>query len=174
MTVDERFVSPRFPRTSRYHPKWIIAGVSGGSNSLWLTEWLAEALDLRPGMRVLDLGCGRGASSIFLRREFGVQVWATCPGRTVSDFTETAMGTGGDSSRIPHGEPTARVVRAIVRRLDRPRAFFVPTWTAWAGLTLAEWCPPLFDWFIVRWSNRHVRQAIQHASRGRDLQQNTK
>jgi SAM-dependent methyltransferase len=28
-------------------------------------------------MRVLDLGCGRATSSIFLRREFGVQVWAT-------------------------------------------------------------------------------------------------
>jgi len=27
-------------------------------------------------MRVLDLGCGRAMSSIFLRREFGVQVWA--------------------------------------------------------------------------------------------------
>jgi hypothetical protein len=25
---------------------------------------------------VLDLGCGRASSSIFLRREFGVQVWA--------------------------------------------------------------------------------------------------
>ena len=28
-------------------------------------------------MRILDLGCGRGASSIFLHSEFGVQVWAT-------------------------------------------------------------------------------------------------
>jgi cyclopropane fatty-acyl-phospholipid synthase-like methyltransferase len=28
-------------------------------------------------MRVLDLGCGRAMSSIFLRRQFGVQVWAT-------------------------------------------------------------------------------------------------
>jgi len=54
-----------------------MASVSGGANALWLTEWLATALDLRPGMRVLDLGCGRAASSIFLRREFGVQVWAT-------------------------------------------------------------------------------------------------
>jgi cyclopropane fatty-acyl-phospholipid synthase-like methyltransferase len=42
-----------------------------------LTEWLAESLDLRPGMRVLDLGCGLAASSVFLHREFGVQVWAT-------------------------------------------------------------------------------------------------
>ena len=28
-------------------------------------------------MRVLDLGCGLAMSSIFLRREFDVQVWAT-------------------------------------------------------------------------------------------------
>ena len=28
-------------------------------------------------MRVLDLGCGRAMSSVFLQREFGVQVWAT-------------------------------------------------------------------------------------------------
>jgi SAM-dependent methyltransferase len=54
-----------------------MASASGGANSLWLTEWLAQALDLRPGTRVLDLGCGRASSSIFLRREFGVQVWAT-------------------------------------------------------------------------------------------------
>lgn len=77
MTTDERFLSERFPRASRYHPEWVLAAVSGGANSLWLTEWLAEALDLRPGMRVLDLGCGLAASSIFLHREFGVRVWAT-------------------------------------------------------------------------------------------------
>jgi cyclopropane fatty-acyl-phospholipid synthase-like methyltransferase len=70
-------VCARFPRASQYHPDWIAASVSGGANSLWLTEWLTEALDLRPGMRVLDLGCGLASSSIFLRREFGVQVWAT-------------------------------------------------------------------------------------------------
>lgn len=76
MTEDKRFLSERFPRSLKYHPEWILASVSGGANSLWMTEWLAEALDLRPGLRVLDLGCGRAASSIFLRREFGVQVWA--------------------------------------------------------------------------------------------------
>jgi SAM-dependent methyltransferase len=72
-----RLNSPQFPRASAYNPDWILGGVSGGANPLWLTEWLTESLDLRPGMRVLDLGCGRAMSSIFLHREFGVQVWAT-------------------------------------------------------------------------------------------------
>ncbi len=77
MDSDESLASERFLRSSKYHPEWVLAGVSGGANPLWMTEWLAEALDLRPGMRVLDLGCGKAVSSIFLRREFGVQVWAT-------------------------------------------------------------------------------------------------
>ncbi len=75
--VDNRLLAEQFPRASAYDPEWILAGVSGGANPLWLTEWLAGAMDLRPGMRVLDLGCGRALSSIFLHREFGVQVWAT-------------------------------------------------------------------------------------------------
>lgn len=70
-------MSTAFPRSSRYHPEWILASVSGGANSLWMTEWLTSAISLKPGMRVLDLGCGRAASSIFLRVEFGVLVWAT-------------------------------------------------------------------------------------------------
>ena len=77
MPSDNRLLSERFSRSSKYNPEWVLASASGGANSLWLTEWLTTALDLRPGMRVLDLGCGRAASSIFLRREFGVQVWAT-------------------------------------------------------------------------------------------------
>ena len=48
-----------------------------GPNPLWLTEWLCEAMQLRPGMRVMDLGCGKAISSIFLAKEFDVEVWAT-------------------------------------------------------------------------------------------------
>jgi cyclopropane fatty-acyl-phospholipid synthase-like methyltransferase len=66
----------RFPKSNQYDPNWIKANVSGGANALWLTEWLTEKMQLRPGMRVLDLGCGRAVSSIFLRREYGVQVWS--------------------------------------------------------------------------------------------------
>ncbi|NSW91880.1 MAG: methyltransferase domain-containing protein [Firmicutes bacterium] len=65
----------KFPRTNKYDPDWIIDN-SMGPNALWLTEWLCQAIDLKPGMRVLGLGCGKGISSIFLAREYGLQVWA--------------------------------------------------------------------------------------------------
>lgn len=77
MSADAQLICPRFPRSSRYNPEWVLASASGGANALWLTEWLAETVKLQPGMRVLDLGCGRASSSIFLRREFGAEVWAT-------------------------------------------------------------------------------------------------
>src|SRR2546428_6047554 len=101
VTSDKRLVSERFPRSSQYHPEWVIASVSGGANSLWMTEWLAAALGLRPGMRVLDLGCGRAASSIFLRREFGVQVWATDLWFNASENVQRIRDAGVEDSVFP-------------------------------------------------------------------------
>ena len=77
MSHQQQFIHDRFPRSSAYHPDWILQSASGGANSIWLAEWLTSVLDLTPGMQVLDLGCGRAASSIFLAREFDVTVWAT-------------------------------------------------------------------------------------------------
>ena len=99
--MDQRFVAQRFPLSSGYHPEWIVASVSGGANSLWLTEWLTEALDLRPGMRVLDLGCGRGASSVFLRREFNVQVWAVDLWFSVSERFQRIQDAGVEDGVFP-------------------------------------------------------------------------
>lgn len=105
MTTDLRFVSERFPRSSAYHPEWIIAGVGGGANPLWLTEWLTEKLDLQPGMRVLDLGCGRAMSSIFLHHEFGVQVWATDLWYSVDENRQRIEDAGVSDSVFPlHAE----------------------------------------------------------------------
>ena len=101
MPVDNRFVSEQFPRSSKYNPEWLIAGVSGGANSLWLTEWLAGAMDLKPGMRVLDLGCGRACSSIFLHREYGVQVWATDLWCSASEKYERIRDAGAGDGVFP-------------------------------------------------------------------------
>jgi SAM-dependent methyltransferase len=66
---------PDFPRSNAYDPDWVMENQMG-PNALWLAEWLSEKLELRPEMRVLDLGCGTAMTSIFLAREFNVQVWA--------------------------------------------------------------------------------------------------
>jgi ubiquinone/menaquinone biosynthesis C-methylase UbiE len=42
-----------------------------------LIEALTDVIQIKPGMRVLDLGCGTALTSIFLAKEFGAQVWAT-------------------------------------------------------------------------------------------------
>ncbi|MEK7469619.1 MAG: methyltransferase domain-containing protein [Planctomycetota bacterium] len=73
--VKRLLANPAFPRASKYDPAWILANEMG-PNALWLAEWLTEVMALRPGMRVLDMGCGRAMTSVFLAREFGVTVWA--------------------------------------------------------------------------------------------------
>ncbi|MCY3603867.1 MAG: methyltransferase domain-containing protein [Chloroflexi bacterium] len=65
-----------FPRSAAYDADWVNANRMG-PNVLWLAESVTERMTLEPGMRVMDLGCGRGLSSVFLAREFGVEVWAT-------------------------------------------------------------------------------------------------
>lgn len=61
---------------SHYPIDLIVSNAATGSNPLLLTKWLAQDLDLKSGMRVLDLGSGSGLSSIFLNKEYGVEVWA--------------------------------------------------------------------------------------------------
>lgn len=65
----------QFPLSSKYDPQWVLENEMGPS-ALWLTEGLCRRMDLKPGMRLLDMGCGKAMSSIFLAREFAVQVWA--------------------------------------------------------------------------------------------------
>ncbi len=65
----------KYPLSSKYDLLWVLNNEMG-PNALWLTEWVCEKMDLKPGMKVLDMGCGKAMSSVFLAREFNVQVWA--------------------------------------------------------------------------------------------------
>lgn len=66
-----------------------------GPNAWCIAQELAHDLQLHPGMRVLDLGCGRGLSSIYLAKHFGVEVFAvdlwTKPDDNFSRFTEMGV-----------------------------------------------------------------------------------
>ncbi|MBI4244409.1 MAG: methyltransferase domain-containing protein [Planctomycetes bacterium] len=76
-----------------------------GPNALWLTEELCKSMILKPGMRVLDMGCGRAISSIFLAKEFSVQVWATDLWIKASDNWKRIKESGMEGSVFPiHAE----------------------------------------------------------------------
>jgi len=65
----------KYIRTEKYDADWIYENWMG-PHPLWLLEELCEHLDLKPGMKVLDMGCGKGLTSIFLAKEYGVTVFA--------------------------------------------------------------------------------------------------
>ena len=65
-----------YTRSVKYDANWIEKNWMG-PNPLWLIEDVCAHLDLSPGMKVLDMGCGKGITSIFLAKEFGVTVFAT-------------------------------------------------------------------------------------------------
>jgi len=111
---------PRFPRSNKYDPMWILNNEMG-PNPLCLTEFLVEPFDLKPGMRVLDLGSGKGITSVFLAREFGVQVYAV-------DFDQwegwTSPEIRWNNARENGVENLVIPITADARKLPFPQGFF--------------------------------------------------
>ncbi|MDF2710948.1 MAG: hypothetical protein K0R62_6600 [Nonomuraea muscovyensis] len=93
--LDDLVRPARYPRSSAYDPAWLLR-LDMGPHPLWLLENLVGDLELRPGMRVLDLGSGKGATSVFLAREFGVRVvaadWWVDAGEAAAVFAEAGVG----------------------------------------------------------------------------------
>ena len=76
-----------------------------GPNSIRMIEELAKSMKLEKDMRVLDLGCGKGLTSIYLAREFGVTVFATDLWISASENYERFKAMGVDDKIIPiHAE----------------------------------------------------------------------
>jgi cyclopropane fatty-acyl-phospholipid synthase-like methyltransferase len=73
-----RFRSPDrtdYPELQGYTRDEIYKDCFGGG-ALYLAAWMVRTMRLKPGDVVLDLGCGKGETSIFLVRHFGVKVIA--------------------------------------------------------------------------------------------------
>ena len=101
-----------FPRSAKYEPEWVIENLMG-PNVLWLTESLSQVMKLEPGMRVLDMDCGRAISSIFLAKEFYVEMWATDLWIAASDNMERIQNADVEDRVFPvhaeaHSLPFAR------------------------------------------------------------------
>jgi SAM-dependent methyltransferase len=89
-----------YPLSLKYDPDWIIAN-SMGSHCLWLQEALIQAMSIKPEMRILDMGCGKAISSIFLAKEFEAQVWATDLWINASDNYQRICEMGVEDKVFP-------------------------------------------------------------------------
>lgn len=112
---EEAMRHPAYPLSCAYDPAWAFLN-SMGPVSLWQAEELAPRLALKPGQRVLDLGCGAAASSIFLAREFDVEVWAA----------DLWIDPGDNWQRIKEAGVTGKVfpISAEAHRLPFAREIF--------------------------------------------------
>jgi cyclopropane fatty-acyl-phospholipid synthase-like methyltransferase len=105
----------QFPRAAKYDPQWVRENALG-ENALCQAEALARHLPFRGGTRVLDLGCGKATSSIFLAREFGVEAWAVDGGTSPTENYRRAEGMNCASTVLP--------IRADARALPFAKDFF--------------------------------------------------
>ena len=60
----------------KYDKNFVLENLMG-PNVIKIVEEFSQHLTLKEGMKILDLGCGKALSSIFLAKEFGVTVYAT-------------------------------------------------------------------------------------------------
>jgi SAM-dependent methyltransferase len=117
----ELLKNPRYPRTAQYDPEWLV-DLDMGCPTFWLLESLCEAMNLQPGMRVMDLGCGKAGGSIFLAKEYGLQVWAVDPAVKPTEnwarireagLEEQVFPLNADGTRLPFAEGFFDAVIAI-------------------------------------------------------------
>ena len=62
-------------KTDKYDKAFLQDNMMG-PNSMRILEELLKDVKLEKGMKILDLGCGRGLTSIFLAKEYKVTVYA--------------------------------------------------------------------------------------------------
>ena len=103
-----------YPELAAYDRAAINAGLAG-QGGLFFAWDMAKLLSLKPGQRVLDLGCGEGMTSIFLAKEFGVAVYAVDE-EVPDSLAQRAAAAGVGNLVTP--------VRADARKLGFEAGFF--------------------------------------------------
>jgi cyclopropane fatty-acyl-phospholipid synthase-like methyltransferase len=89
-----------FPKATQYDQEWVRQH-SMGENVLYNLESLTAVVPLQPGMRVLDLACGKGISSVFLAKEFQVQVWAVDDAISPTEILQRVQEAGCEKQVFP-------------------------------------------------------------------------
>lgn len=72
-----------------------------GPNVIKIAEELTSRLNLKDDMKILDLGCGRALSSIFIAKEYGATVYAVDLWTSAKENLERAKSFGVENKVIP-------------------------------------------------------------------------
>ena len=113
-----------------------------GPNPVKLTEELMAGWPLRHGARVCDLGSGQGLTSVFLAKEYGLEVWA-------ADLWSDPEENRAFFRRAGLTEKQIHPVKADAQNLPFERDFFdgvvcvdsTPTSAATRGIWTKSCCP---------------------------------
>ena len=101
---------------SKQYDKDFLAENLMGANATMIMAELAESLDIKEGMKVLDLGCGTGLTSTFLAKQYGVTVFATDLWTSATDNWNRVKQMGLEDKIIP--------IYAEAHALPYPQEFF--------------------------------------------------
>ena len=103
---DKKKVREHYDRMSLYyhslwgehihHGYWIRGDESKETAQVQLIEHLAQAAGIPPGARILDVGCGFGASSIYLAQKYG----AEATGITISPVQVEMANKAAAAARV--------------------------------------------------------------------------
>ena len=72
-----------------------------GPNAMRMSEELASYLDIKDGMRILDLGCGCGLSTLMLVQKYGAMVFAADLWISPTENWERFQTAGIDGKAVP-------------------------------------------------------------------------
>lgn len=72
-----------------------------GPNAMRLSEELSSHLDINENMRILDLGCGRGLSTLLLTKKYGASVFAADLWISPTENYECFRSIGIDDKAVP-------------------------------------------------------------------------
>jgi cyclopropane fatty-acyl-phospholipid synthase-like methyltransferase len=135
-----------------HHGYWIRGDESKELAQLQLIEHLAQAAGIQPGMKILDVGCGFGGSSIYLARKYEAEATGITISRVQVDMANQAAAEARVNARFLLMDAEAMTfenvfdvvwsVESISHYQDIPKFFTAATKLLKPGAMLA-----ITDWF---------------------------
>jgi tocopherol O-methyltransferase len=135
-----------------HHGYWIRGDESKETAQLQLIEHLAQAAGIERGAKILDVGCGFGASSIYLARKYGAEATGITISRVQVEMANKAAAAGGVGAKFLFMDAEAMTfddsfdvvwsVESISHYQDIPKFFASAANLLKPGATLA-----ITDWF---------------------------